>query len=468
MSLPHSPPPKSKRPYSQGDTHDPATKRARTAGAFIGSSSLSPTEGIPSRRLEGYEIDTDGSSNLTATKPESSDEGSPNSLGPFFGKLPRETRNTIYEYLLDHLKSPLARTTDEVIQPSFVRWSFRRERFVSREIDPVPPHIIDTNILAVNKAIYNEALEAMYRGNTISLSLQQCRYILGTSDIIRQGVIPSNTATAKHVLLRMGHSLDKRLLQNPNSIDLDVFFTNIQAALPRLRSVTIRTDHALHATSALFNIGQDLMNSEQVGNGNVEFGAVGSLVAETNLGFIVELEHRRITRELQQQLTKSLLDSKAWYRTKAAQRCWTKRLLEAVELGEVGDDHRPLSVSPFERRIVSEEWNSFSKDVPDAFKACAFESHEFWTYAVGRYQAFTNIPPSNGSEAGDGSEEADGSDADDDADAGEDSDVDNDSEEDSDFDDSDSSDVATSDIRLRSKEKAPRRHPSILDRYNSS
>jgi hypothetical protein len=52
----------------------------------------------------------------------------------------------------------------------------------------------------------------------------------------------------------------------------------------------------------------------------------------------MRVEHRRITREWQQQMAKSLLDSDAQKRTKAAQCCWTKRSLEATELGEFLDD----------------------------------------------------------------------------------------------------------------------------------
>jgi hypothetical protein len=394
-------------------------------------------------------------------------------LGPFLGKLLRETRDAIYEYLLDHKGSPLARTTDEVIQPSFMRWSFRRERFVRREINPVPPHIIDTNILAVNKAICNEALETMYRVNTISLSLQQCQHIFGTSDIIWQGVFSTNTATAKHVLLRMGRSEVKRTLRGHNTIDLDSFFTNIQAVLPQLRSVTVRTDHALHATSALFDIGEDLMNCDQVQS--VRFDAVGSLVAETKLGFTMRVEHRRITREWQQQMAKSLLDSDARKRTKAAQCCWTKRSLEAIELGEFLDDHDRPYVPGYQQRLVNEAWGLFSKDVPDAFKACTFESNEFWTYAVGRYVAFATLPSASGSEVDDSSEADDDSGEADDSDVDDGSDADDDSDKDSNVDDSDSSDVATALVQVRRRTmgcgrpggKAPRRKiPSIMNRYN--
>jgi hypothetical protein len=368
MSHPRSPPSRSKRPCSQGDAQEPAPKRARTAGAFGGSSSISPTDDIPPHRRGGHGQDTDGSSNVTAIELESSDESPLNSLGPFPGRLPRELRDAIYEHLLDHNKAPLARTSDDVTQPTWVRFSSRMGAFVGREIDHIEPQVADTNNLMVNKVIQSEPLEAMYRVNTISLSVQQSKQLLTKSDIVQQGLF-STVASARHILLRMGWSgvdtVDRTWYRSHETIDLDSFFNNIQAALPWIRSVTVRTDHALSPATALFDIGVNLMNCDKVTN--VRFDAVESLVAETEFGFTVRVEHRRITKRWQYQMTRPLMGDQPDFRSITAQRCWTKRLLEAVEQGEVLDTCWQ-GVLAEQKRIFDQDWQAFSKGMIEVYK----------------------------------------------------------------------------------------------------
>lgn len=331
--------------------------------------------------------------NPTTAGPDTSDEEPLKSLGPFLGKLPRETRDTIYEYVLGFNKTPLARTTDKVVQESFIHWSFREQRFAERLINPLPQKIVDTNILTINKVIHSEALEALYRINTISLSVQQCQQIFKANDTLERGAFSGNVAMARHVLLRKGWSHAKRKwFRSHNTIDLDSLFTNLHSVFPRLRSLTVRTDHALRATTALFDIGVDLMECDQVRN--VRFDAVGSLVAETKSGFIVRVEHRRITREWQRQMTEPLAGCTESWPRRTSIYCRIKRLIEAVEQGEHLDDKCRRDLAKCEQHIDA-SWQTLGEEIPQAFKACAFDSHEFWTYAVGRHLPFETAPSDN-------------------------------------------------------------------------
>lgn len=356
---------------------------------------------------------------LTATKPDPSDDKSLKMTGPFLGRLPREIRDTIYEYVLDFDEVPPLRTNDETIQKSFVHWSYTGQRFVERKICPAPPTIAATNLLNTNKTIRNEALQALYRVNTIALNLGQCKQIFGKREAVQQGTFSGDIATARHVLLRMGTAHGQwQSLRRANTIDLDSFLANIRTVFPALRSVTVRTDHAPHATNALFDIGVDLMSSDQVRN--VKFDAVGSLVAETNQGFTLRVEHRRITRDWQRQMTESLRGWNLHPLSRAEAYCRMRRLLDAEKMNE-RLNHWGLHYLNRDRNTVDWQWKQFGNQIPEIYKACAVDSHEFWTYAVGNYVPFETYAVGNympfgsaymyeRSDADDGSYESDSSD----------------------------------------------------------
>lgn len=348
------------------------------------------------------------------------------SMGPFLGRLPRETRDTIYEYVLEFDKVPLRRTGEKTIPRTYFHWSFRQRRFVERRIPPIPATIVNTNIFTVNNIIHHEALAAMYEINTISLNLEKRKQILKKGNIVQLGVLTGDAAMTRHVLLRLGwphaRRRNHRWFRHHNTIHLDSFFAKLQSAFPRLRSVTVRTDHALHATTALFDIGQDLTDCNQVKS--VNFDAVGSLVAETNLGFTVRIEHYRIIREWQQQLAQPLVGYKEYVHIRAVLYCRIRRLLEAEKLHKPMDHQCRTDLERY-TRFIDHDWESFASDVPETYKACSYESDEFWTYAVGKYVAFKTCPSDYSFDADDGD------------------DVDDDFEEDDFSDESENSDVAT-------------------------
>jgi hypothetical protein len=318
--------------------------------------------------------------------PNTSDEEPLKSLNPFLGRLSRETRNSIYDYVLDFSQTLLARTKDETFPEKFIRWNHRREIWIQQKLDLPPPTIIDKNILALNKTIHTEALTALYRVDIISLTLQQCSQIFEDSDVFQHGLFSGDVAMVRQVLLRKSYSsyyYEWLPFRPSNTVNLDSIISNLPPMLPRLRSVDVCTDHLPHPTTALFNIGVELMNREQVRE--VRFDAVGSLVAETDFGLTVRVKHRRITREWQQEMTLPLLgDTLCHYYSRTALYCWMKRVLGADERGELLDDESRLYLDRYTSRITN-EWKTFADDIPEAYSACSFDSHEFWTYAVGAY-----------------------------------------------------------------------------------